>query len=344
MRDLRSPIWASDGVVLIAEGEVTRFDPGTGPNRYRRASEALATSGRDRAVASFTFDPDHPGSVVEIPESVVAVPASELPGRRLDPPQMRLIDDGVADWDAAFSDSLEAIESDMVEKLVLSRQVRYEVTGELQHGDLVADLVTREPGCHVFSVDGLIGASPELLVSLRSGVVSSLALAGTSPDVDGLATDKMEREHELSRSSVVEGLSTVVEGLEVDERTVRRFGAINHLATSLRARAAEGVGILDLVASLHPTAAVAGSPSDTSLKLIDDLERRPRGRYAGPVGWFDVSGEGEFAIALRCGLFRDIEATLFAGGGIVRGSERDSELAETDLKLRPMLTALGQNG
>ena len=120
-----------------------------------------------------------------------------------------------------------------------------------------------------------------------------------------------------------------------------KFGDINHLATRVSGPAVAGTTVLDVLSSLHPTAAVAGRPSDTALKVIKDLEARSRGRYAGPVGWFNAGGEGEFAIALRCGLIDRDKVTLYAGGGIVRGSDVDSEFAETEMKLRPMLQALG---
>lgn len=337
------PVWAREGSVLTARGPLTRIDPGTGPGRYARARAALAQSGRHLALASFTFDPDDPGSVVLVPDEVVKIEASRL-GREQSPtPEMTVIDSGIDDWADAFVGALDSIEAELVDKVVLTRQVTVEFAGHHpEPADLVARLAHREQGCLVYSVDGLVGASPELLVALRNRRVSSLALAGTASEAEELHSDKMDREHELSRTSVLEGLAGLVSDLSSDERSVRVFGPIKHLATRFEGEVEESVDVLDLVASLHPTAAVAGVPTDTSLKVIKDLERRSRGRYAGPVGWFDSSGEGEFAIALRCGLFEGSRATLFAGGGIVRGSERDLELAETELKLRPMLRALGQ--
>jgi menaquinone-specific isochorismate synthase len=150
----------------------------------------------------------------------------------------------------------------------------------------------------------------------------------------------MDREHSLSQLSVEQGLSPHVERLDIRDRTVLEFGKIKHLATKFDGAALRGTTVLDILGTLHPTAAVAGTPKDTAIKTIMDLEPRSRGRYAGPVGWFDVAGEGEFAIALRCGMIRDRTATLYAGGGIVFGSDADSELLETELKLAPMLSAL----
>ena len=339
------PVWARDGVVLLAEGPSRRVDPGTGPGRYTRAMEALAESGRRVGLASFTFDPDEPGSVVVLPETTRRIRADELDTvDHVRIPHVKTEDDGVNDWAHAFVGASEAIASEVAEKVVLTRQVEVSLDSEPSLDSLFANLLATEKNSLVFAVDRLVGASPELLASVVDGDVSSLALAGTASEASSLGSEKMAREHELSRSSVVDGLAGLVTDLEVHETSVREFGSIKHLATRFEARANVGIGVLDLVASLHPTAAVAGTPTDTSLKLIKNLEKRSRNRYAGPVGWFDADGQGEFAIALRCGLFDGLRATLYAGGGIIKGSERALELAETELKLRPMLGALSPTG
>jgi len=331
--------WASRGVVKTALGECIRFDPGTGPGRYPRALEALRDSGRDTAVASFTFDPDEPGSIVEIPEEIATIP---FPGARTPSmPGGHIVDDGAGSWQTSIKGALEAISSDLVEKVVVTRQLEMEFDQPPSLTEIFDRLLELQPDCYTFLIGGLVGASPELLVSLRGGAVSSLVLAGTATDAEGLRSEKMEREHELSRSSVLEGISPHLETLQMEERRVRGFGTIKHLASSFEGAANPGVTVLDLVAALHPTAAVAGTPADTALKIIKDLELRSRGRFGGPVGWFDTDGEGEFAVALRCGQFDATKLTLYAGGGIVEGSDVETEYAETELKLRPMRRALG---
>lgn len=341
MRTTTTPraVWAHAGGAIAGAGGVVRFDPGTGPGRYQRALEALLESGRGLAFASFTFDPDEGGSVVEIPET------TEDLGRSYEhvagPGSGRVVHDGVPEWKSGIVGALDAIDSDIVEKVVLTRQVDLEFDSGLPVSDLIDRLRDSEPDSYTFHVAGLVGASPELLVSLRDGKVSSLALAGTASEAEWLATEKMDREHELSRSSVEDGIAPHVETLTIEKRTVRGFGQIKHLATKFEGTVVPGATVLDVLGSLHPTAAVAGAPTDTSLKIIEDLEPRSRGRYAGPVGWFDTRGQGEFAIALRCGLIEGSLVTLYAGGGIVRGSDIDSELRETELKLQPMLGALG---
>jgi len=332
-------IWARSDTTLIGAGPALRVDPGTGPGRYRRALQALRDSGKDLAFASFTFDAGEPGSVVEIPESVETSGADQAPFERTW--SGRVVSDGEAVWRRGVSRALDAIGSALVEKVVLSRQVDLALDSPVTMRALVDGLRASEPGSHTFHVAGLVGASPELLVSLRRGRVKSVALAGTAAEPDQLDTDKMVREHGLTRASVEDGIGPHVTSLEIHERTVKRFGQIRHLATQFDGQASPGARVLDLVASLHPTAAVAGAPTDAAMKIIDAVEPKTRGRYAGPVGWFDSSGDGEFAIALRCGFLDGLRATLYAGGGIVEGSIVEAELGETELKLQPMLRALG---
>lgn len=300
----------------------------------------MRQSGIDRAFASFTFDPDEAGSIVVIPDEITTSrpeATSEMP----DAAGLRIVDDGAPTWRVSIEGALEAIGTEVVQKVVVTRQVDVAFDRDPSLTQVFDRLLHLQPDCYTFSVGGLVGASPELLVSLRDGAVSSLVLAGTAIDAEGLRSEKMEREHEFSRTSVLEGISPHVETLDVEERGVRGFGTIKHLATSFKGAAAPKVTVLDLVAALHPTAAVAGTPADTAMKVIKDLETRSRGRFGGPVGWFDAEGQGEFAIALRCGQFEGKRATLYAGGGIVEGSDIETEYAETELKLRPMKRALG---
>lgn len=332
-------LWASRGVVMSASSDSVRFDPGTGPGRYARALEALRSSGGNIAFASFTFDPDETGSIVEIPETV----ATSSPSGAGSPSSSgaTVIDDGAVQWRASMEGALDAIATQIVDKVVVTRQVEVTFDSPPSLVGVFNRLVALQPDCYTFVIGGLVGASPELLVSLEDGAVSSLVLAGTALDAEGLRSEKMEREHEFSRASVLEGISPHLDTLEVRERGVRGFGTIKHLASRFEGAVTPGVTVLDLVAALHPTAAVAGTPADTALKIIKDLESRSRGRFGGPVGWFDKDGEGEFAVALRCGQFGGSRATLYAGGGIVDGSDVDTEYAETELKLRPMKRALG---
>jgi len=281
-------------------------------------------------MASFTFDPEERGSVIAMTGDVVDMDVEEIspPDRVL--PDGRIVSDGAAGWQTAMSAALASIEAGTIQKVVIARQVDIEFDSEVPIEVVVDRLRASESDSYTFQVKGLVGASPELLVSLQDGRISSLALAGTASEAENLVSDKMDREHALHTTS-----------LDVQQRTVLRFGDINHLATRFVGPATTGTTVMDVLGSLHPTAAVSGKPPDASTTMIRDVEPRSRGRYGGPVGWFNADGDGEFAIALRCGLFADRTVTLYAGGGIVAGSNVDFEFAETELKLRPMLKALG---
>ncbi len=331
-------VWTHDDRTLVARGELYRFDPGVGPDRYLRALEALRDTEREVAFASFTFDPEEPGSVIWIPDRI------EQTGPR--PPAAdpavsgRIVTDGAAAWRAAITRALAAVDSGQVDKVVIARQVDVIFDSEPILEEVVWALRAHQPGCYTFLVDGLVGSSPELLLSLHEGSVLSLSLAGTAAGGGTLGSAKIELEHRLAAESVERGLGGLVTNLSQHQEVVEVAG-LRHRATRFAGAAADSVTFADLLAALHPTAAVAGTPRRESLELIRRIEDRPRGRYAGPVGWFDARGGGEFAIALRCGMVVGRRAILYAGGGIVAGSDPDEEFAETELKLRPMFEALG---
>lgn len=214
-------------------------------------------------------------------------------------------------------------------------------------------LISRFPGCHVFRVADLVGASPELLVRRTAERMDSLVLAGSAPsfvDEDQatsaartlMDSDKDRWEHELAVRSVRDPLVGI--GAEVDVRDtpeILRLANVQHLATAVTATVPAGWDALHLAELLHPTAAVGGTPTDAAVRVIEELEGMDRGRYAGPVGWMDGRGDGEFAIALRCAELSGARARLFAGAGIVAGSLPEAELDETRLKLGAMMGALG---
>jgi menaquinone-specific isochorismate synthase len=176
--------------------------------------------------------------------------------------------------------------------------------------------------------------------------VRSISLAGSADPGDPASarsfdTEKMTREHALAADSVDNALNPFCTRLQRSERTVATYGDIQHLSTVFQGDVHPGTTVAELLAALHPTAAVAGTPTKTAVELIRELEGHERGRYAGPVGWFDRTGAGEFAIALRCGEIDGSAATLYTGAGIVEGSDAATEFEETEIKLRPMLGALG---
>jgi menaquinone-specific isochorismate synthase len=197
-----------------------------------------------------------------------------------------------------------------------------------------------------------LGASPELLIRRVGNVVTSLALAGSArrdrdPVADQqlgaelLASKKDLHEHALASASVAKVLEEVCRSLERPPGPyVFKLANVQHLATSFTGVLADSHHVLDLVRKLHPTAAVGGTPTAAAVDMIRSLEGMDRGRYAGPVGIFDATGNGEFAIALRCAEVSGARARLFAGAGLVRGSVPEDELEETRIKLQAMLSAL----
>lgn len=333
-------IWAHEGRALVGTGRVQAFDPGTGPDRYEKALVALQETGRPVGYASFGFDPDAEGSIVLVPDEVTEIATGELPHSPVPMSPGRIISDGAGEWMSGIARALESLEARSVAKVVLSRQVEAIFESDLPTAELVRRLHLDQPSCYTFAVDGLVGASPELLVSLSGGLISSLALAGTAVEARDLESAKIDREHWYTASSVEAALTAHVSDLEKTSRRVVDFGEIKHLASRFSGRVIPGTSVLDVLGSLHPTAAVAGTPTEQALSLIREIEPTGRGRYAGPVGWFNAEGEGEFAIALRCGLVAGATVTLYAGGGIVVGSDPRSEFNETELKLRPMRKAL----
>lgn len=334
-------LWSRPGLRLAGVGHHLAFDPGIGPDRYARALEQLIETGCTTAFASFTFDPDEPGSIVIVPEAV----ASEAP---VDPdrdpalPDGVLIDDTADLWRATVEKAIGAIDSGELQKVVLSRRVQAEMSQAIDPYAIARKLERRRTRSHVFLVGAMVGASPELLLRFAGGEVTSMPLAGSA---DGraqlLESPKVAMEHRLAADSVAEALarSQVVFDRSLPEAV--DFEDIRHLATHFSGIAPTGATFGDVLAELHPTAAVAGTPRHEAMETIRDLESDSRGRYSGPVGWFDRLGNGEFAIALRCGLVNANVVDLRSGAGIVSGSDPDAELEETNWKLAPMLDALG---
>jgi isochorismate synthase EntC len=194
----------------------------------------------------------------------------------------------------------------------------------------------------------MVGASPELLVRRLGTTVESVPMAGTATASDALAVDALRasakdaREHRPVVEAIVATLHPLCEHLDaVPEPEVAVFATIAHLVTpirgSLRTPAPDA---LTLALALHPTPAVGGAPRSAALETIARLEERPRGRYAGPVGWVDAHGDGEWAVALRGATIEGARALLLAGAGIVAGSDPDAEWRETEAKLEPMVRAL----
>lgn len=248
------------------------------------------------------------------------------------------------------ADAVERILAGEARKVVLARDL---VAGIPADADLrlpLGRLAAAYPDTFTFAVDGLVGASPETLVRASGGTVSARVLAGSAArgadataDATAASTLAASRkdveEHSFAIRSVLAALAPISADLRSTPPFPLRLPNLWHLASDVIGTLTGGSSALDLVAALHPTAAVAGAPTDVALRLIDELEPFDRGRYAGPVGWVDGNGDGEWAVALRCAQVDGERVTAYAGAGIVAGSDPVRELAETALKLRPIVEA-----
>jgi menaquinone-specific isochorismate synthase len=258
-------------------------------------------------------------------------------------------------WQVAVSEAVRRIGQGELDKVVLARDVVATAGADLDPRWLVQRLAERYPSCWTYLVDGLVGATPEMLVRREGGLVTSRVLAGTirrsagaAPDTRlaaGLARSSKDlEEHAYAVASVARALAPYCSGLHVPEAPyVLELPNVLHLATDVTAVAGPDATSLGLAAALHPSAAVCGTPTLLARELIAELEHLDRERYAGPVGWVDASGDGEWGIALRCGQLDETDPRrirLYAGCGIVAGSDPEAELAEAAAKLVPMREAL----
>ena len=260
-------------------------------------------------------------------------------------------------WEANVRSLTDLIARGEAEKVVLARRYTVEAGASIDVAATLVRLRGKYPGCTVFAVRNgdacFLGATPEMLVRLRDGVVSADCLAGSArrganEDEDEtigtalLADDKERREHAMVVRGLVDSLTGVCESIDVPEMPVlKRMANVQHLHTPLRATIPGDGHVLDLVERLHPTPAVGGLPRARAMCLIRQHESFDRGWYAGPLGWIDARGGGEFAVALRSALVEGNRASLYAGCGIVRGSAPAREYDESKLKLSAVLSALG---
>ena len=242
--------------------------------------------------------------------------------------------------------------SDDFGKVVVARAITGHVVTPGDERAPLVSLAAEYPDCHIFAVEGLWGASPETLVRVRDGRLHTRVLAGSAArgidsNSDVLAADELAHsakdrdEHEYAKQSVLSALAPHCRAV-VGATTpfTLRLSNVWHLASDIDGVLRSRNSVLSVIDSLHPTAAVAGVPTDRALDTISEIEAIPRGRYAGPVGWIDGAGNGEWAIALRCAEWQDKEIVAHAGAGIVQGSDPDSEYRETELKFRPIREAL----
>jgi menaquinone-specific isochorismate synthase len=258
-------------------------------------------------------------------------------------------------WKKRVAQAIEKIESGSVEKVVLARDLIASSHAPIDARPILRTLAENYPSTWVFSVAGLIGATPELLLRLSRGMVTSRVLAGTIPktgdDSKDLAlagslarSSKDLEEHEFAVRSVADALEPFCSSTNVpDAPFVLHLANVMHLATDVTGALIESkknIDVFSLLKNLHPSAAVCGTPRNKAFDVIEEIEGMNRGRYAGPVGWVDARGDGELGIALRSGQIDQKKIRIFAGCGIVAGSDPDIEVAESNAKFAAMRSAL----
>ena len=287
--------------------------------------------------------------ILDLAASPVRAPAA----RRLDVTPVR----NPLAWTAAVQTAVARLRAGEAQKAVLAREVMARGDGVVSAGMVVRGLRAAYPSCFTYLVTGadgtaFAGASPELLIR-RAGrhafsqpMAGSVARGGNDAEDERLASElsasqKDVAEHRLVSQFVVEALRPFTATITAGEPEVARFTNIQHLATNVSAELRDPTpDVLTLAAALHPTPAVGGWPRRAADALIDDLEAMERGWYAGAVGWMDGRGDGELAVALRCGLLWEDGARLYAGVGVMPDSDPARELEETELKFKALLTAL----
>ena len=382
--------WVRRGEGLVGWGRALDFRP-SGPGRFAQAQawwrsvvdhahirdDILLPGTGPVAFGSFSFSADSPGAAaLVVPEVLVGQRGSRwwmttigvdshLPGALtpsvasppVSPEDVTFADGALsgAQWSAVVASVVARISAGEMDKVVLARDLAVDARSAIDPRWLLQRLAERYDNTWVFAVDGLVGATPEMLVKLEKGLVTSRVLAGTirrtGDDARDLAlaaslarSSKDLEEHEYAVRSVAEALAPHCSSINVPESPfVLHLSNVMHLATDVTGVLTDHSTSLALAASLHPSAAVCGTPTPVAAAAIRNLEQMDRGRYAGPVGWMDAAGDGEWGIALRCGAFDDADPTrmrLFAGCGIVAGSDPDAELAESDAKFVPMRDAL----
>ena len=377
--------WVQHGDGLVGWGEAARFTP-SGTDRFvdaadwwrdftsqAQVSDEVGVPGSGLvAFVSMAFADDPGDSVLVVPEVVVGRrngvtwvteisagrgPSAMHPVRPVRTPSEIRYATGqlsVTAYRAAVAEAVGRLRDGELGKVVLAHDLLATIPtedGPVDPRYLLYGLADRYPNCWVFAVDGLVGATPELLLRRTGDTVSARVLAGTAwprDDMDAdqlaaslLSSTKNQAEHRYAVESLAATLRPFCATLTVPaEPVVLGLRNVVHLATDVDGRLAEDVSLLTLIGATHPTAAVGGTPRAAAVSLITELEGMDRGRYSGPVGWIDSSGDGEFGIALRCAQVSGNTVRLFAGCGIMADSDPDSEVAEAAAKFVPMRDAL----
>lgn len=380
-------VWLRERTGMIAIGETVSFEI-LGQERFSRAhrwwrdvvtdskvSDSVNVTGTGAfAFASFGFRAQPTPSVLIVPRIVVGKtdgkswittsdgtdPLAAL--AELKKPQLAPTSPGAieivggsiteAAWGQIVADLVAKINHGDIDKVVLARDLVVNTENAIDVRYLIEKLANTFPDCWTYYVDGLVGATPEMLLRKRGNNIISRVLAGTitqNKDSDNnellqaklLTSDKDQQEHDYAVQSVSAALAVHCTDLVVPAApTVLQLANVAHLSTEVTAVVADDSPALVLAGSLHPTAAVCGTPTERARDLIAEVEGMDRGRYAGPVGWIDGNGDGDLGLAIRCAQLDTNSLRLYAGCGVVAGSTPESELAESAAKFKAILNAL----
>lgn len=317
-----------------------------------------------RAVGAAETDEELVGRARRLADALSSATGSEGSGSRSSkgspgaiPSGLRREEGDVEEWRAAVEEALAWIEKGRLSKVVLARTLDLLAEVLPDPASVALDLRDQNPGTHVFLFEptpgaALVGAAPETVATVLDGSFRATAVAGsisrgsTPAEQEALAyklleSEKDRVEHAIAVLDMVERLGPRVRELTWDsEPHVLTLSRIQHLETQIQARPASGESVLSILEALHPTPAVCGLPRDVALDFLRMEEPFHRGWYCGPVGWFNSTGEGVFAPALRCAVLTRGRWRLYAGAGIVSGSDPELEWEETRIKFEPMLRAL----
>ncbi|MFM1906152.1 MAG: hypothetical protein RIT32_948 [Actinomycetota bacterium] len=385
--DQKIAVWIRERTGMIAVGETVRFEI-LGQERFSRAhrwwrdvvknsviaDDVQVTGTGAFAFASFGFRAQPTPSILIVPRIVIgktdgknwittsdgtdplaALAEIKRPHAAPSPIGAIEISSGSVSeqsWGKIVDDLVNKINRGDIDKVVLARDLNVTSANQIDVRLILENLSTTFSDCWAYYVDGLIGATPEMLLRKRGNEIISRVLAGTitqNKDKDTnellqarlMASDKDQQEHDYAVQSVSAALAVHCTDLVVPETpTVLRLANVAHLSTEVTAVVADNSPALVLAGSLHPTAAVCGTPTERARDLIAEVEGMDRGRYAGPIGWIDGSGDGDLGLAIRCAEVNENKLRLFAGCGVVAGSTSESEIAESAAKFRAILNAL----
>ncbi len=358
---------SSDGEEMVAIGVCDRAEPSRRRRIFWRAFD-VERDGTDRSWSGFERTASYTPQVVAIRrgddaidvfgdgmpalDDAVDVPPADLSGGAT------ITERTPHDEDAFVEGVRRVADEGALPKAVVARRLEVVTAQPMAPAAIVRRLIDAYPNCTVFAIAPggveapvFVGATPERLVEIDDGTVATMALAGTTRQVEHqsikeaeqalLASAKDRREHRFVRDMIVDVLQPFCRSVDAaDEPAILRLGEMSHLHTPIRATLDGDCSIVDVADALHPTPAVCGTPRDRALSLIRDVEPFDRGLYAGVLGFVDDDGDGQADVLLRAGLIEGRQALLYAGAGITADSDVDVEWRETDQKFRPLLDAI----